>query len=180
MSKVKDPSFVDPSCDFPIGLTALLAPLTNCRSYGKWRCNLDFSAQRGSSSSIRLSAYNRILSLANGIAFPKTSPNSGRVFRAAPARLRMRWMCPGAVIDIAPGITLLFGGVRSEAFASRIEHIQLPHSSRMSLDGSRPRARRAGMTDAAMPSTAIRGLQSDQPLMKHVVVEVAPATSRSG
>ena len=89
-------------------------------------------------------------------------------------------MCPGAVIDIAPGITLLFGGVRSEAFASRIEHIQLPHSSRMSLDGSRPRARRAGMTDAAMPSTAIRGLQSDQPLMKHVVVEVAPATSRSG
>jgi hypothetical protein len=35
-------------------------------------------------------------------------------------------MCTGAVIDIAPGITLLFGGVRSEAFASRIEHIQLP------------------------------------------------------
>jgi hypothetical protein len=64
----------------------------------------------GRSSSIRLSASNRVLSLANDIAFPKTSPNSFRVFRAAPSRLRMRWMCPGAVLDIAPGITLLFGG----------------------------------------------------------------------
>jgi hypothetical protein len=39
----------------------------------------------------------------------------------------MQWMCPGAVLDIAPGITLLFGGVRSEAFASRLE--PRPHTA---------------------------------------------------
>jgi hypothetical protein len=31
-------------------------------------------------------------------------------------------MCPGAVLDIAPGITLLFGGACQEAFASRLEY----------------------------------------------------------
>ena len=33
--------------------------------------------------------------------------------------------------------------------------IHMPHSSRMSLDGSTASARRAGMADAAMPSSAI-------------------------
>jgi hypothetical protein len=64
------------------------------------------------SLSIRLNASNRIHSLANGIAFPKTSPNSYRLFRAAPSRLRMQWVCPSAVPDIVSGITLLCGGTR--------------------------------------------------------------------
>jgi hypothetical protein len=36
-----------------------------------------------------------------------------------------------------------------------LKRIQLPHSSRMSLDGSTASARRAGMADAAMPSSVI-------------------------
>ena len=69
--------------------------------------------------SLRLGAYRTMLT-DNGITFPKTPSNSPRLFDPAASRMRMRWMCPGAVLDPAPGISVLFGGGRSKASAPRI------------------------------------------------------------
>ena len=55
---------------------------------------------------------NRTMFLGSGITLPKTSSNSYRFFALAASRVRVRWMCPGAVLDIAPGITVLLGGGR--------------------------------------------------------------------
>jgi hypothetical protein len=50
--------------------------------------------------------------LGSGITLPKTSSNSYRFFALAASRVRVRWMCPGAVLDIALDITVLLGGGR--------------------------------------------------------------------
>jgi hypothetical protein len=50
--------------------------------------------------------------LKNGITLPKTPPALCRVFVPAVVRLRMLRMSPGAVLNIAPFITVLLGVVR--------------------------------------------------------------------
>jgi hypothetical protein len=58
--------------------------------------------------------------LGSGITLPKTSSKSYRFFALVACRVRVRWMCPGAVLGTAPGITVLRGGGRQEAFAPRV------------------------------------------------------------
>ena len=58
------------------------------------------------------------MSLGRGITLPKTSSNSYRFFALVASRVR--WMYPGAVLGTAPGITVLLGGGRQEAFAPRV------------------------------------------------------------
>jgi hypothetical protein len=48
----------------------------------------------------------------NGITLSKTSSNSPGLFVPATSRMRMRWMYPGAVLNPALGITVLFGSGR--------------------------------------------------------------------
>ena len=48
----------------------------------------------------------------SGITLPKTSSNSYRFFARVAFRVWVRWMCPGAVLGTAPGITVLRGGGR--------------------------------------------------------------------
>ena len=55
---------------------------------------------------------NRTMFLGSGITLPKTSSNSYRLFALPASRVRVRWMCPGAILDTAPGITVLLGGGR--------------------------------------------------------------------
>jgi hypothetical protein len=57
-----------------------------------------------------------------GVTFSQTSPNSGRVFGRIPSRLRMLWMCAGAVLDFASDLALLLAGLRQEPFASHLEN----------------------------------------------------------
>jgi hypothetical protein len=59
----------------------------------------------------------------NGTTFPKTAPNSFRVFGpvATWARLRVRWMFRGAVLGIASDMALFGGGGCQEALAAGLE-----------------------------------------------------------
>jgi hypothetical protein len=53
----------------------------------------------------------------SGITLPKTSSNSYRLFALPASRVRVRGMCPGAVLNTAPDITVLRRGGRQEGFA---------------------------------------------------------------
>jgi hypothetical protein len=57
----------------------------------------------------------------NGATFPKTSPNSFRVFVPAATRLRLQWMYRGAVLSIASDIALFVGGPGQAAFATGLD-----------------------------------------------------------
>ena len=46
----------------------------------------------------------------SGITLQKTSSNSYRFFARVAFRVRVRWMCPGAVLGSVPDITVLLGG----------------------------------------------------------------------
>ena len=55
--------------------------------------------------------------ISSGIALPKTSSNSYRFLALVASRVRVRWMCPGAVPGTPPGVTVLHGGGGQEALA---------------------------------------------------------------
>jgi hypothetical protein len=56
----------------------------------------------------------------NDTTLPKAAPDSRAVFVPTAARLRMLWVSPGTVLDIALVITVRLGTRRQEAFGSSL------------------------------------------------------------